>query len=304
MSAVFDSIDEYPLGWEMESEDRDAIVRDAAPYLHLLGDMEETPKEVDYSIGIPVRSQESTPSCRGHSLAVCADACYRLSVGETNVDLDGDGTPNENRQDQFSALWCWVKSQIYGRTVGRNRGATMQGGIKVGLNDGIAREVVYPFSMGHTTNLTSPMVTDASHYKMGRYSMIDTENKMFQWLASGQGPAEWGTLWPLPFTAKCCADDVPGRGGGHATAIMGYYTGKRVASLVPALARLVEGEEYVYYCRNSHGSQAQYKGSYFVTRRGMERILRQSHTVAIGWSDMTTDKAVKRKIDWKTVKFA
>src|SRR5690606_32978262 len=193
-------------------------------------------------------------------------------------------------------------SQVHGGTVGANRGATMQGGVKVGLDDGICREVVYPYSAPHSTRLSEAMAQDAARFKFGRYSTLRSEQQVHDWLASGQGPCEWGTMWPFQWIGGCLADAAPKGRGGHATAIRGYWTGQRVAQAVPSVARWVQNEPYVYVCENSHSEQAQWRGLYFVTRRGMEATLRDRATHLIGWSDLSYP--FFRKVDWSKAKIA
>ena len=112
---------------------------------------------------------------------------------------------------------------------------------------------------------------------------------------------EWGTGWPLAWTGGCLATSASSGRGGHATAIRGYWTGKRVAETVPAIASSVRSEPYVYVCENSHGTNAQWRGLYFVSRRGMAALLANRMTHLIGWSDM--ESPLVRKVDWNTVRF-
>jgi hypothetical protein len=295
------------LGYEFEFENTNALIAEASPFLELAS-VDDLPAEIDYGQGDNVRSQGNTPSCRGHSQSDCAGMCARLANSGQDIDLDGDGVLNEKLQDQFSPLWCWTKAQVNGGTVGAGRGATMQGGIKTALESGICREVVYPFSKGHTTRFTSEMINDAARFKMGRYSIIDSEPKLRQWLGSGQGPAEWGTMWPFQWIGECLFDSAPGGRGGHATCCRGYWTGKKVVEMIgsrlPASTRsYIEKEPYVYVFRNSHGESAQFRGLYFGTRRGVEATLQHRHTTMIGWSDLSFPLAKVRKVDWSKVTF-
>jgi len=119
--------------------------------------------------------------------------------------------------------------------------------------------------------------------------LIDVD-AIFDWVGSGQGGVDWGTVWPLPFTRGCLVKSMSRnqRGGGHATAVGTLIKGKTLKQLVPQLATEVTDEEWILQCMNSHGSSAQWRGFYFVTRRGCSDILAHSFTEAIGWSDMLT----------------
>lgn len=286
------------LGYEFEHEDVAALEAGSAPYQDLMAS-NDAPVEIDYGNGFTIRNQSSRPACRGHSLAAVARMSARVKAAGP-IDLDENGTPGEPLRDDFSPMWCWVRSQQHGGTVGANRGATMQGGVKVGIEDGICREVMYPYSASHTTRLPESMLTDGARFKFGRYSTLKTEQQVHDWLASGQGPCEWGTMWPFRWIGGCLADVAPNGRGGHATAIRGYWTGKRVADSVPAVARYVANEPYVYVCENSHGPNAQWRGLYFVTRRGMAATLADRGTHLLGWSDLSYP--LFRRVDWSKVR--
>lgn len=287
------------LGYEVENEDVEYLEAGSAasPEMRL----SDPPPEIDYGFGFSIRNQASRPSCRGHSLAACGRMGARLAAGGA-FDLNANGIAGEPIKDDFSPLWCWVKTQVHGGTVGPNRGATMGGGIKAATVDGFAREVVWPYDKSHTTRFPAEVIQDAKQFKFARYSTLKTEGDVYQWLASGQGPCEWGKGWPFSWVGGCLVDSGSSGRGGHATALRGYWTGKRVASEVPAIASRVKDEPYVYVCENSHGSNAQWRGLYFVTRRGMSAVLNNRDTHLIGWSDLQSP--LIRKFDWSKAKLA
>jgi hypothetical protein len=288
------------LGYEIENEQPEVLAANAAPWDRVM-EMSDPPPEIDYGRGLAIRNQGNRPSCRGHSLAAVGRMGARLAAGR-DIDLDENGTPAEPIKDDFSPLWCWVRTQVRGGTVGANRGATMSGGVKAATEDGFAREVDWPYSRPHTTQIDSAVVAAAKAWRFARYSTLEDEQQVHDWLASGQGACEWGKTWPLPWRGGCLADSAPGRGGGHATAIRGYWTGDRVAREVPGIAERIRAEPYVYVCENSHGTKAQWNGLYFVTRRAMADTLRQSATHLLGWSDL--DGPIVRKFDWATSRLA
>jgi hypothetical protein len=286
------------LGYEYELEDNDLLEEFSSPWDGLY-EFSDAPPEIDYGQGLAIRNQASRPSCRGHSLAAAARMVARVA-NRGNIDLNENGVAGEPIVDDFSPLWAWVRTQVHGGTVGPNRGATMGGGIKAGLQDGMAREVVWPYSKPHTTRIPQEVVTDAARFRMARYSTLRTEQDVFRWFASGQGVVESGTGWPLSWIGGSLADSGGMGAGGHATCGRGYWTGKRVADTVPAIASRVRNEPYVYVWENSHGTGAQFRGLFFITRRGMEAILRARHSHFIGWSDMAW--ARPRKFDWDNIK--
>jgi hypothetical protein len=287
------------LGYEIESENPQELAANAAPWDEVLSTA-DAPPEIDYGHGFSIRNQGNRGSCRGHSIAACARMGARLAAGAA-IDLDGNGTAGDPIKDDFSPLWAWVRSQQHGGTVGANRGATMSGGIKLGLQDGFAREVVWPYSNPHGTRFPAEVIADATRFKFGRYSTLESEQQVHDWLASGQGPCEWGKGWPFSWVGGCLVDSGYAGRGGHATAIRGYWTGERVAREVPSIAAKVKAEPYVYVCENSHSERAQWKGLYFVTRRGMAAVLNNRSTHLLGWSDLTYP--LVRKANWATVNF-
>ena len=299
MSNLIDQ-DGNGLGYEFDYENHEALVAGSAPWSSVM-EVGDAPPEVDFGQGLSIRNQGNRPSCRGHSITACARMGARLAAGAA-IDLDEDGNAGEAIQDDFSPLWAWVRAQVHGGTVGRNRGATMGGGVKLGTDEGFAREVDWPYSEPHTTNIPQAVAQSANRFRFARYQMMQDESQVHAWFASGQGPVEWGKTWPFPWVAKCLVDSAPSSGGGHATAIRGYWTGERVARLVPAIASRVRTEPYVYVCENSHGSNAQYQGLYFVTRLGMASVLKARWTELMGWSDLSYP--LVRRFDWAAAKLA
>lgn len=286
------------LGYEYENEQPDVLAAYSAGWDRIM-EMADPPPEIDYGQGLSIRDQSNRPSCRGHSMAACGRMGARLAAG-SDIDLNNDGKAGSPILDDFSPLWCWVRTQIHGGTVGPNRGATMSGGIKAAMQDGFALETDWPYSKQHTTQFPADVMAKAKLFTFKRYATLKDEQQVHDWLASGQGPCEWGKTWPFPWRGGCLVEAAPGRGGGHATAIRGYWTGERVAREVPGIADRVRNEPYVYVCENSHGRQAQFKGLYFVSRAGMAATLRNQQTHLLGWSDMVSP--LVRKFNWTTAK--
>jgi len=282
------------LGYRPDLEDHESIALGSAPYKHQL--MASEWQEADMFSWWHVRNQGPKGSCRGHSLAANARLCYYIAQGE--IDLDKDGISNEsNLQDDFSADYCYYECQRNSGIHGDN-GATIAGGIPVGL-DGIAREVDLPYETRYApSRVTDDIRAKAKQFKFKRYTKLKTAHDVFDWVGSGQGGMDWGTVWPLPFTKGCLVKGMSPRqrGGGHATAGGCLIRGSTLKKLVPALAGDVTDDEWVMQCMNSHSTSAQYKGFYFVTLNGCADVLAHSWTEAIGWSDIAEPRP--RKIDF------
>lgn len=282
-------------GYRLDLEDHDAIVAASSPYQQLMRSTEW--QEADLFSWWHIRNQGMQGSCRGHSLAACARLCYRMAAG--SIDLDKDGIENEsNLQDDFSPDYAYYESQRSSGIRGDN-GATISGGIPVG-QAGLPREIDMPYTVAYDPGrVTNELREKAKEFPMRRVTRLDDVDAVFDWVGSGQGGIDWGTVWPLPFTRGCLVKSMSSgqRGGGHATAGGCLIRGKTLKSLVPSLANEVTDDEWVMQCMNSHSSSAQFKGFYFVTRKGCADILAHRFTECIGWSDMATP--VVRPFDFR-----
>lgn len=282
-------------GYRLDLEDHDAIVAGSAPYTQLMRSSEW--QEADLFSWWRIRNQGQQGSCRGHSLAANARLCYRIAAG--TIDLDEDGQENEaNLQDDFSPDYCYYECQRTNNIRG-DSGATVAGGIPVGLA-GVVREIDMPYTVAYDPQRVTPALREkAKQWKFARYTKLEDVDAVFDWVGSGQGGLDWGKVWPLPFTKGCLVKSMSSsaRGGGHATAGGTLIRGKTLKALVPALANEVTDDEWILQCMNSHSSSAQFKGFYFVTRKGCADILAHSWTEAIGWSDMAVPQV--RPIDFR-----
>ena len=283
-------------GYRIDLEDHEAITAMSSPYVELMRGPDEYQESNVYEWW-RVRNQGQQGSCRGHALAANARFAYVLAAGE--IDLDGDGEANEaNLQDDFSPDYCYYESQKSNNINGDN-GATVMGGIPVGLA-GILREIDCPYTVAYDPGRITPAMREkAKQWKFGRYSEITSPSMGFDWIGSGQGGLDWGTVWPLPFTKGCLVKGMSRAavGGGHATACVGMIRGETLMRLVPSLKGEVRSDEWVLIFANSHSEHAQWRGFYFVTQDGFADILAHRYTACIGWSDMNAPR--KRKFDFR-----
>lgn len=284
-------------GYRPDLEDREALFAGSSGHQQLLSSKEW--QELDLVSWWIVRNQRSKGSCRGHSLAANARLSFYMQAGLP--DLDEDGKPNEsNLQDDFSPDWCYYRCQAKDGIRGDN-GATINAGIRVGLEEGIVREIDLPYEESYEPSRANDagLKDKAKAFRFGRYSVIETAEEMFDWVGSGQGGIDWGTIWPLPFVKGCLVKGLSSnaRGGGHATAGGTLIKGGNLINLVPSLKGEVKEDEWVMQFMNSHSSSAQFKGFYFVTMEGARQILRHQWTTVIGWSDLSTP--VVRPFDFR-----
>lgn len=273
-------------GYRPDVEDHDSIRAVAQKHPQLMSAREWF--EGDLFGWYNIRNQGRKNSCRGHSLGCAADVTYSIKGGAGQTDLDGDGVVNEPLQDQFSTDYCYYEAQKSNNIRGDN-GATISGGIPVG-KAGVAREVDLPYSEAYSPGRVTPEVrAKATKFAMQRIVEITDADEAFDFVGSGQGCLDWGTVWPLPFVGGCVVTSMSRyqRGGGHATAPATLILGRTLFKYLPALAKYVAADEWLIQVCNSHSRNAQLRGFYFVSRRGMADILRHPMTTCIGWSDMS-----------------
>jgi hypothetical protein len=301
-------------GYRIDLERPEVLREGSAPYKMLA---KGEPKPIDPRPWMQggwfhIRNQGNQGSCRGHSLAAAARYCTVAAAGGL-IDLDEDGKKNEYLQDDFSAQWCYIQCQKSDNIRGDN-GATIAGGIKVGMELGLCREVVWPYPnpVRYQTTIPSGAADDAKRFKFGRYTYLDRETKdpdemeamSFDWIQAGQGAIDIGTVWPLPFTGGCVVTSMSrsARGGGHATCGIGHILGETLLRELPALKGKIKDDEWLYVWANSHSVRAQHQGFYYYTRKGLRDCYVHSWTSAVLWSDMQTP--IKRKIDWSKNRLA
>jgi hypothetical protein len=277
------------LGYRPDLEDKAYIIEHSSKFnLRMLGN---EPEEIDPRPWFKIRSQGAQGSCRGHSLAANGRYCAKAATGV--LDLNADGILNDPKEDDFSPMWAYIMSQRQSNIRG-DVGATMTGGIKVGLEQGLAREVKWPYPNAYNTNVPNGASADATNFKFARYTKFQPGDVqgVKAWLATGQGGIDWGKMWPLPFIGGCVVDGPIGNRtmGGHATAILGYIKGRTLLKEIPSLSNVIKPEQTLFVGVNSHGVNAQHKGFYYVTERGLEACMRHQWTEVLGWSDMSVPK--------------
>jgi hypothetical protein len=279
-------------GYRFDLEDKDFIRQNSTPYSLLMQGPEEW-QELDLAWW-HIRNQGPVGSCRGHSLAANRRLCYFLEKAGV-FDLDGDGVKNEDLQDDFAPMWCYLVTQRHDGIRG-DSGSTISGGIKTGMENGVCREVVFPYPGRYTTSIPSEAAADAAKYKFARYTEFGPGDaaKAADWVGSGQGGLDLGQMWPLRFEKGCLVrTGRGGGGGGHATAGIGLVRGDTLMRRSPDLRGLLKEDEWVFDFANSHGEHAQFNGHYYVTLKAMDELLEQRYTSMIGWSD-SKDQRVRR----------
>jgi len=245
--------------------------------------------------GFRIRNQGPVGSCRGHSGAAGFEHCWFMATGDRDVDQDGQ--QYEQLDDRFSPLWFYITTQRHDGISG-DRGSTIAGGVKTAMQDGCCREVTWEYKARYETRPPAGAAEEARNFKLTRSHFFEPSNKVFdeavEWILTGQGYLDFGTVWPLPFKSNGVVDNVPSgtRGGGHATAGIGVIPASKLLSPpragepVAGQGVLRDDDELLIVVANSHGTSAQHHGFYYFTRRGLTEVMRHSYTTLVGMSDM------------------
>jgi hypothetical protein len=245
--------------------------------------------------GHHIRNQGPVGSCRGHSGSAGFEHCWFMATGDR--DIDQDGTSHEKLDDRFSPLWYYITTQRHDGISG-DRGSTIAGGVKTATEDGCCREVTWEYKGRYETTPPREAAAEAKQFRLTRSHFFESSDKVFdeavEWILSGQGYLDFGTVWPLPFINNGVVDRVPSgtRGGGHATAGIGVIPTSKLLDPPrkgePVAGRMLmrDDDELLIIVANSHGTQAQHNGFYYFTRRGLTEVLRHQYTTLVGMSDM------------------
>lgn len=244
------------------------------------------PEYLDLAPWFQTRNQGQVGSCRGHSLAGCAEVCHHLAAG--SIDLDGDGASYEPGKidDRFSPQWCYIETQKIDGLRG-DVGSSIGGGVKLATTRGIARELVCPYRGTYTREIPAEAEADAAKFKIGRHDFFENPDRLDDlktWILTGQGPVDIGISWPPRFDSNFIIHDYRGGRGGHAIFICGFI--KHPVT-----------EEPVFAFENSHSDSAQANGRFYMTPSALADYLAASFTVAVGLSDLSVAKP--RAVNWR-----
>ncbi len=295
--------DEVFTGYRYDLEDVEFLRAGSRPFLNQILTAEYSrPNEMDPRKWFRIRNQGNQGSCRGHSGAAGMEHCWHCATGE--MDVDGDGEIYEQDDDRFSPQWFYITTQQFDRIHG-DRGSTIAGGVKTSTEAGCCREALWLYEGRYDTEPDdwNAAKADAAKFKLSRHHFFEPSATVFDdcldWLGSNQGYLDIGQVWPLPFSRDGVVDGLSAgaRGGGHATACLGYVARSTwLGQSRPMSRKLRDEEEKLLVVANSHGTRAQRGGFYAFTKRGWLDLLRHRYTVVVGMSDMIN--ARPRHVDW------
>lgn len=228
------------------------------------------PEKVDPRPWHKIENQGPMGSCQGHSISSCVEALYYVATGGETI--------------QLSRGYAYLATQKIDGLLGRDRGSTISGGVKV-AQAGIPTEEAFPYPNPVSYSLlhrkfppNQEVLRDAGQYAIKSTVRIRSHQDAVEWIGGG-GAINIGIRWPVNLSNGARVTSFTGRGrGGHAIAILGY---------------LPNGDLIV---ANSHSTRYGQAGWFFFTPRAFGQMLSSSYTACIGVSDMPA--AEPRKVDW------
>ena len=260
-------------GYPIELERREELRSGAIAFRGALGAF-TAPDEIDPRSWYRIEDQGQVGSCQGQTLAAIAEFCFRVAMG-------GDIS-------HFSAMWCYLRSQHYDGLLGRDAGSTLDAGRRVATQEGFAPEEVFPYPGRYVTRIPEGAAEAAAQFKIKYHADCQSYQDVFDFLASGQGAVATGTAWGWEPNNAGLIESFRPSGGGHAVPFLGYS--KRTDS---------KGRKYLWL-PNSWGKSWGKDGWAEVAPKAVDDAFRHSHTVMIGYSDLTVP--TPRKVDFSKMR--
>jgi hypothetical protein len=261
-------------GYDPTIENRDAIKAGSTDIAFTMRDF-AVPEEIDPRKLMRHDKQLNMSSCQGFSLANACECVWALAQGGFSAER------------QLSSLYAYLESQRLdgGRLFGVDKGSTINSGLKVATTIGMLPESDLPYRTPYPNNART-IVTDAMRAKAGQFKIrshtwLDSYDAIFRYLASGVGAVHTGTLWNDSFYSRngVLESISLGRGGGHATAWLGYS--KRKDS---------KGRNYIWRLNSHNDSWTEIAPSV------IDQLCRHEYTSIVGVSDLSTPGP--RKVSW------
>lgn len=224
---------------------------------------------------IRVENQGQVGACQGFSLSCCGEFAHAFATGEV-IQID----------NMYAYIASQAKSGING-----DRGSTLDGGTKAFL-DGFPLEVEpYRSAYPGRAYLTEERRNRAI-YKLKSHTRITGAEHGKTFIGSGVGILQVGCSWGRSMTPDqhgCIRSFAPG-GGGHAWVICGYVPDEDVGQQ--------SGDDWWLLMKNSWDVRWGKRGYAYLAPRAFNQMLRHSHTVVYGRSDMDSPRPRPIKFDF------
>ena len=259
-------------GYDPTIENRDEIASTATPMAFTMRDF-AAPDEIDPRPLVRHDKQGNMGSCQGFSLTNSGEYLWALHSGSMSNDR------------QFSQLFAYLESQRLDGLLGRDRGSTINSGLKIARDVGFLRLSELPYSTPYPANAQSvvsdSMRAKAKDFQIRSHTWLESYDAIFQYLASGSGAVHTGTLWNDSFYSQSGVLEsiILRGGGGHATAWLGYS--KRKDS---------RGRNYLWRLNSHQDAWTEIAPSV------IDAPCKHQYTSIVGISDLTTPGP--RKVKW------
>jgi hypothetical protein len=255
-------------GYPIELERRDELRDTATPFEITYGDF-TAPSEIDPRKWVRHDRQGNMGSCQGHAETNLAEYLRGLAQGFAAISAE----------EQFSRLFAYLESQRFDGLLGRDRGSTIAGGLKVARTVGHLAESLLPYRTPYPGNARS-LVTDsmreaAKPFLVRSHAWLKSYDEIFRYLASGVGGVETGTIWNSSFApVNGVVERVNTRnGGGHAYVYLGYSQRKDAS-----------GRNYLWRLNSHADSWSE------ISPRVIDQLSQHRFTATVGMSDLSTPK--------------
>lgn len=269
---TIEMIDGYPVGgWLIDKENRNELRATAGVMPQMAY---SAPEEIDprkWGHAPPIENQGQQGACQGHSLSSVVEYCHYVATQD---------------YQQFSRAFAYYVTQKIDGIRG-DQGSTIQGGVKCAEEYGLPLEEFCRYPSSYNPNVVTQEAYDkAKAFRIQKHYWLDSYQKVFDFLASGQGAVHTGIVWNNSMTPQngVIENYRPGGGGGHAIPYLGYSKRKDQ-----------QGRNYLLLF-NSWGTQWGNGGVAEVAPRAIESMLMDRWTVFVGLSDLTVP--VVRPLDW------
>lgn len=224
----------------------------------------QLPLEVDPELmGFQIEDQLQIGACQGHDLTSCAEWNILQEHGVTV---------------QLSRWFAYRMTQRIDGISGDN-GSTISGGLKLARETGLCLEELCPYPSSYVSFApTQEQLASAALYRAGAW--VDFRNMPgdpwdagLQWLAA-YGTISLGIVWPPGLNSDFVVETfTPGRGGGHAIAILGYVR--------------INGVLYMKVA-NSWRKTWGRKGYFLISRRAFLQMIGHQYTACVGLTSMSS----------------
>lgn len=229
-----------------------------------------------------VKDQMRKGACAGFGSAQAGEGCQWIKTKGEIVRFSGDAH-------------YWL-AQRQGGLLGRDVGSLPSDNAWVAQNIGFVTEESYGPAVetyDQIQPVTDEQIEIAGKYKMRTIVRFRDPKQMIAFVASGQGFATIGSIWPAhfdqnkmqPITSFFGPRRNDQHGGGHMYAIMGFYKHPQYG----ICALLVNSW-------NTHWGD---EGARLITLRALMEMFGHQFTVALGWSDMDLAERAARKVDFE-----